>query len=111
MRRATWTVIAFVALGGLMGCKKTNGGASASPSASAEAEEAFGRLTVDDVQSKMDEAKAGKLAFFVFDNNNKDTFAKNHLPGAKWLDHDHVTASDLPADKNATLVFYCANEH
>ena len=33
------------------------------------------------------------------------------MPGAKWVKFNEVKASDLPADKASTLVFYCANEH
>ena len=47
---------------------------------------------------------------FLFDNNSKERYAKSHVPGAKWLDYDNVSASDLPADRSATLVFYCASE-
>ena len=64
-------------------------------------------LTVDDVAKKVD-AKDGKT--FVFDNNSKDRFDKGHVPTAKWVPKDKVTAEVLPGDKAATLVFYCANE-
>jgi rhodanese-related sulfurtransferase len=46
----------------------------------------------------------------AFDCNSKDHFAKEHLPGARWVPFDGVTAADLPSDKATTLVFYCANE-
>jgi hypothetical protein len=74
-------------------------------------DEAFGRMTVEDVEAKLKEAKEGKAAFYVFDNNAKSVFDKGHLPGAKWVDHENIQAADLPTDKEATLVFYCANEH
>lgn len=74
-------------------------------------DEAFGRMSVEDVEAKLKEAKDGKAAFFVFDNNAKSVFEKGHVPGAKWVDHENIQATDLPADKEATLVFYCANEH
>jgi hypothetical protein len=64
-------------------------------------------LTVDDVAARI-AANDGKT--FVFDNNNQDRYAKGHLPSAKWLKYDAVTAADLPADKGATLIFYCASE-
>jgi len=78
----------------------------------AESEEAsFGKLTVDDLVSRMNDAKAGKLKLAVFDNNQHDVFNKGHIPGARWVDFKNVQASDLPADKDTELVFYCANEH
>ena len=64
-------------------------------------------LTVEEVAARL-ATNDGKT--FVFDNNPKDKFEKGHLPGARWVKHDAVTASDLPADKSATLIFYCANE-
>lgn len=101
--------VAFAALAllALPGCKKS-GETTGEQGASAEA---FGRLNVDEVEAKLKEAKEGKLAFFVFDNNAKSVYDKGHVPGAKWVDHENVKAADLPADKEATLVFYCANEH
>jgi hypothetical protein len=72
----------------------------------ASASEEFGKLTVQQVSARLKEKN-----FFVFDNNNNDRFVKSHVPGAKWLNPYAVQASDLPADKTATLVFYCASEH
>jgi 3-mercaptopyruvate sulfurtransferase SseA len=77
-----------------------------------EAEKAaFGKLTVDELEARMGDAKAGRIKLAVFDNNQHERFAKSHIPGAKWVAFDAVQASDLPVDKDATLVFYCANEH
>jgi rhodanese-related sulfurtransferase len=61
-------------------------------------------LTPEEVQKRLKEPN-----FFVFDNNSKERFDKGHVPGAKLLDPSTVTAAVLPADKAATLVFYCAN--
>lgn len=88
-------------------CKKS--GDSASEHGAKD--EAFGRMSIDEVEAKLKEAKEGKAAFYVFDNNAKSTYEKGHLPGAKWVDHENVVATDLPTDKEATLVFYCANDH
>ena len=83
----------------VLGCVK-NGGA---PAASSE----LRPLTVDQVAEKI-AAHDGKT--FVYDNNNQDSWVAGHVPGAKWVDSEHVTAADLPADKTATLIFYCHNE-
>jgi len=72
--------------------------------------ESFGRLTVEALDAKMSEAKAGTLKLAIFDNNQREHYAQGHIPGAKWVQFDQVGASDLPADKDTTLVFYCANE-
>jgi rhodanese-related sulfurtransferase len=96
-----------------LACSKPSAEASpTSETKTAEAKsEAFGRLSVEQLEAKMAEAKSGKLALYIFDNNNKDRFDKGHVPGAKWVKFNDVKAADLPADKAATLVFYCANEH
>lgn len=65
------------------------------------------RLTVEQVAARI-AAKDGKT--FVYDNNPKESWVAGHVPGAKWLEDDKVTAADLPADKTATLIFYCHNE-
>jgi rhodanese-related sulfurtransferase len=64
-------------------------------------------LTVDDVAARI---TASNSNTFVFDDNNHDRYRKGHLPGAKWIATSEPTAADLPADKGATLIFYCANE-
>jgi len=79
--------------------------------AAKETKEAFGRLTVDELVAKMAAAKAGQLKLAVFDNNGRDTFDEGHVPGATWVQYDEIKASDLPTDKDTTLVFYCYNEH
>jgi rhodanese-related sulfurtransferase len=45
----------------------------------------------------------------VIDNNNEETFRKNHIPTAIHMDTSGAGASVLPADKSAALVFYCKN--
>ena len=72
----------------------------------AGAKEPFGSLTLDEAAAKL-----GTPNVFFVDNNPADVWQRGHVPGAKWVDYSHVTTADLPADKNATLVFYCANEH
>lgn len=78
-------------------------GGSAKPSA--EEKEAFGRLTIQQVEEGV-----AKKELVVFDNNSQDRFAKGHVPSAKWVKFDNVTAADLPADKATKLVFYCGGE-
>ena len=68
--------------------------------------EPFGRLTIDQVAAKL-----GKPGVHVFDNNSHDEYLEGHVPTATWVAYNEVTAKDLPADKDATLIFYCHNEH
>jgi hypothetical protein len=76
------------------------------PAWSFAGEDAFGSLTVQQVK-----AKIGQKNVYVFDNNAPEVFQDAHLPGAKWLSPSDYDAKALPADKSATLIFYCHNEH
>ena len=98
-----------ILLAGASACSKQGGGGASG--ATAVESKSFGELTVDELSMKMEAARAGKLELYVFDNNPADRFRKSHIAGAKWVAFDKVSANDLPANKDATLVFYCANEH
>jgi hypothetical protein len=111
MTNRSWIPIVVLALVGASapGCAKPRPDAS-NEGAEAEAEP-FGKMTVDELDAKMADAKAGKIKLAVFDNNHRERFDKSHIAGAKWVQFDKIQASDLPADKDTVLVFYCANEH
>ena len=66
----------------------------------------FGELTVDQVSDLVAKHDAD-----VFDNNDQATYAKGHVPSAKWVSFKNVKESDLPKDHARKLVFYCANPH
>jgi hypothetical protein len=72
----------------------------------AHASEEFGSLTVQQVKAKL-----GQKNVYIFDNNDPDVFKDAHLPSAKWLNPSDYDPKALPKDKNATLIFYCHNEH
>ena len=72
----------------------------------ASAAEKLNELTVDQVAQKLKDKNV-----YVFDCNGRDEWASGHVPHAKWVDFTAVKADDLPKDKNATLIFYCQNEH
>ena len=74
-------------------------------SAWAKDKEELSSLTVDQVAEHVAKGDAS-----IFDNNPKDMWQKGHVPTAKWVDFKDVQASDLPKDKDRTLIFYCANE-
>jgi rhodanese-related sulfurtransferase len=46
---------------------------------------------------------------FVIDVNSSQSWAKAHVPGARNASPAEFTENDLPADKQAALVFYCSN--
>ncbi len=45
----------------------------------------------------------------IIDVNSRQSWMKAHVPGARNLDPVAYNNSDLPADKNAVMVFYCSN--
>jgi len=45
----------------------------------------------------------------VYDVNSAQSWRKAHVPGARHLDPATFSAADLPADRTASLVFYCGN--
>lgn len=114
-RRLTLLALCAAAVLGGAGCNKAQDAASGPRAADARPTDGrkprLGRFTIPELQAKMDDAKAGKLQLFVYDNNEKERFLQSHLPGARWLEFDEIKETDLPKDKEATLVFYCANDH
>jgi hypothetical protein len=90
--------VASLAVIAWLGCAKDG---NADPAA------ALRPLTIDQVSAKL-AAADGKT--FIFDDNPKESWVKGHVPTARWLDAEHVTAADLPKDKTAMLIFYCHNE-
>jgi hypothetical protein len=108
MRIATLALIVLAA-----GCtKKETPAATTSSSAPTTAtnteKKPFEEMSLDDVEKRIAK-KDGKT--FVFDANPQEVFDKNRVPGAVFVPDEGVTASLLPSDKNATLIFYCANAH
>ena len=55
-------------------------------------------------------AKLKQKNVYVFDNDDPDEYKAGHLPHAKRLDPSAYEAKDLPANKHATLIFYCFDE-
>lgn len=110
MRRlsALFLVCSLAACGSSGSSTTTSAGtASASGSEAHEAAPRFAIVTVDQVATRV-EAHDAHLA--VFDANGRETFDEHHVPGARWVNYDAVTAAELPADHATSLVFYCANE-
>jgi rhodanese-related sulfurtransferase len=71
------------------------------------AKESLPMITADELDARL---KAQPTDTFVFDANSTATFAAGHVPTAKWLAYDAVSADKLPAKKDAFVVFYCQNE-
>lgn len=65
-------------------------------------DESLSMWSMDQVQSELGQAA-------LFDANPRELYDEHHLPGARWVPYDGVTAEVLPEDKAQALVFYCAN--
>ena len=87
------------------------GGVACKGSQSTKAERAALDAAIRDLSVDEVETLIAKNEVTVIDNNTQARWRKSHLPTAKWVDFSEVKASDLPADKDCKLVFYCANEH
>jgi hypothetical protein len=102
--RRTVPVLALLALG----CSRAatpSQGAATPPAATAERE--IPGMTVDELAGMLDRHEA----VAIFDANGRERYEQGHLPGARHVGHDQVTAAMLPPDRGARLVFYCYNEH
>lgn len=66
--------------------------------------EPFTMVSLDEVESML-----GQPGVAIIDANTRETFAENHLPGARWYRSAPSLAEVLPADKGTRLVFYCAS--
>jgi len=69
------------------------------------APEPFGRLTINQVEHRL-----GHQGVYIIDGNPPAVFAEHHLSGAANLSHEKIAPGVLPADRTATLIFYCMNE-
>ena len=108
------------ALSASVGCSHgaAASGGSTTPAVAPAATATTATATSGDHEAELRRLTVAELAEFidhheqvaVFDNNNPQTYATGHIPGARWVAHDGVTASILPADHGARLVFYCHNE-
>jgi len=45
----------------------------------------------------------------LFDVNSPASWRDARIPGARHLDPERFTASDLPAERGRPIVFYCSN--
>lgn len=70
------------------------------------ANEGFGEMTPQEVMAALKQKDV-----YIYDNNDLERWKQSHVPGAKWLHPMDYQAKDLPANKNAILIFYCANPH
>ncbi|HUD71076.1 MAG TPA: rhodanese-like domain-containing protein [Dongiaceae bacterium] len=78
--------------------------AASRPVGAADEPEPFKRLSIHQVEKLLGQPKV-----HIYDGNSAETYARNHVPGAVNLHSSDIKEGVLPADKGATLVFYCQN--
>ena len=70
----------------------------------------FRLIHIGDLKLLMDNSKSGLRLYDANVASTRDQYGV--IPGAYLLDSDdHYNLAVLPSDKNAPLVFYCANTH
>ncbi len=65
--------------------------------------DAIPELTVAQVAARL-----GEPDFHVYDCNGAGRYARSHVPGAMHVNAYSYDPSTLPANRAATLVFYCS---
>lgn len=60
-------------------------------------------LTLQEVATRL-----GEPGFHVFDTNGAGRWRRGHVPGAINVNAYSFPVTVLPADREATLVFYCS---
>ena len=96
--------MAALALGAACSKRSTSNGAATTNNAASEA--ALPELTVDALSAMIDRGET----VAVFDANGRERYEQGHMPGARYVGHDAITAENLPPDHSTPLVFYCYNE-
>ena len=67
------------------------------------AADAFQKISPDQLEKLL-----GAPDVRIYDANTPELYEKHHVPGAVFVTPSTLE-SRLPADRNLTLVFYCAN--
>jgi rhodanese-related sulfurtransferase len=62
-------------------------------------------LSLNEVRALMDR----KEALYIYDANDRESYLKGHIPGARWVQYNGVTAAELPPARDSKLIFYCYN--
>lgn len=99
-------VAALLALGCSRAATPSQGAAHATTQTNVAEREIPG-MTVDELAGMLDRHET----VAIYDANGRERYEQGHLPGARHVGHDEVTAAVLPQDRSTRLVFYCYNEH
>jgi rhodanese-related sulfurtransferase len=64
-------------------------------------------LSLSEVRALIDRKEP--VPVYIYDANDRESYLKGHIPGARWVHYNAVTAAELPPAKDAKLIFYCYN--
>jgi 3-mercaptopyruvate sulfurtransferase SseA len=112
MKYTHWSALALTCILSALGCSRSQSSvASATPPVTTgnteQAHDDLRRVSIEELAGMIE--RHDQVA--IIDNNGRERYEQGHVPGARWVGHDAVTAEVLPPDHGARLVFYCANEH
>jgi hypothetical protein len=65
---------------------------------------AVGHTAAEDVHARL-----GEPDLHLLDCNLEFGWRAGHLPGARYVGYDDLNPAVLPANRHATLVFYCGS--
>ncbi len=68
----------------------------------------FERINLRELSVPEVAARLGTAGFHVYDANGAARYKRSHVPTAVHVNPYALDASQLPADRAATLVFYCS---
>lgn len=94
-RQAAWLVL-LSSLGSACAC-------FGSPADASSSQQVIRDITPQEVLAHVTAKDA-----YIFDANTKEMFVEQHVPGARWIAYDGVAANALPQNRDALLIFYCA---
>lgn len=102
--------LAVLSVVALAGCARRDGtpccGTTSTQPSTAVAAREPEVITRDELAERLRRRDPG---IHIFDANPREMYEQRHVPGARWVPYDGVTADVLPPDRSASLVFYCAN--
>jgi rhodanese-related sulfurtransferase len=98
-----YTLPTFLLIAAAPACWGQSGAVPGSPTTG----QATARAEVMDVTPQQLAAMLKSSTILVLDVNEDETYAEAHVPGARLMVYDEITAEKLPPDHHAALAFYC----
>ncbi len=104
--RTPWMGLAMTVIALGAACTRRSASANEQGSASDAPERALEEMSVEALSGMIDRGET----VAVFDANGRERYEQGHIPSARHVGHDRITADSLPQNRATPLVFYCYNE-